>query len=138
MSEGRGTEHAFAFIGHPSIPNRKFSFTPMPRVGAQNSKLYGQLCYGWDLSHVKAPKNKINLALIIEMYKSFPQKDSFFIIPKSGEPTAYFFNKLAGNASLMEQLKTGVSEADIRKSWEPALNNFKTTRKKYLLYPDFK
>jgi uncharacterized protein YbbC (DUF1343 family) len=138
MSEGRGTEHAFAYIGHPSIPNRKFSFTPAPRVGAQNSKLYGQLCYGWDLSHVKAPTNKINLALIIEMYKSFPQKDSFFIIPKSGAPTDYFFNKLAGNASLMEQLKTGVSEADIRKSWEPALTNFKAIRKKYLLYPDFK
>jgi uncharacterized protein YbbC (DUF1343 family) len=37
----------------------------------------------------------------------------------------------------MEQLKTGASEATIRKSWEPALTQFKTIRKKYLLYPDF-
>ena len=82
-------------------------------------------------------KDKINLALIIEMYQSFPQKDSFFLTPKSLEPTAYFFNKLAGNATLMQQLKEGATEAAIRKSWEPALSTFKAKRKKYLLYPDF-
>ena len=138
MSEGRGTEHAFAFIGHPSIRNQSFSFVPAPRVGAMSSKLYGQKCFGWDLTQKNPLNNKIDIALIIEMYQSFPQKDSFFIRPKSGELTAYFFNKLAGNASLMDQLKLGVSEADIRKSWEPALNNFNSIRKKYLLYPDFK
>jgi len=137
MSEGRGTPHAFAYIGHPSITNQKFSFTPNPRVGAMSSKLYGQTCYGWDLTQTKPPKDKINLALIIEMYQSFPQKDSFFLIPKTVEPTAYFFNKLAGNASLMQQLKEGASEAEIRKTWEPALLGFKKIRKKYLLYTDF-
>lgn len=137
MSEGRGTAHAFAYIGHPSIRNQKFSFTPNPRVGAMSSKLYGQTCYGWDLTKVNPPKDKIDLALIIEMYKSFPQKDSFFLSPKNLEPTAYFFNKLAGNASLMRQLKEGKSETDIRRSWEPELIAFKKIRKKYLLYKDF-
>jgi len=137
MSEGRGTPHAFAYIGHPSISNNHFSFTPGPRLGAMNSKLYGQLCYGWDLTNKMPLRHQIDLKLIIEIYKSFPQKDSFFIRPKSGEPTAYFFNKLAGNATLMEQLKAGVSEADIRKSWEPQLSEYKTKRKKYLLYADF-
>jgi uncharacterized protein YbbC (DUF1343 family) len=137
MSEGRGTPHAFAYIGHPSITNQKFSFVPNPRVGAMSSKLYGQTCYGWDLTQTKPPKDKINLAFIIEMYKSFPQKDSFFLMPKTVEPTAYFFNKLAGNASLMQQLKEGASEAEIRKTWEPALLGFKKIRKKYLLYTDF-
>ena len=137
MSEGRGTAHAFAYIGHPSITNQKFSFVPNPRLGAMSSKLYGQTCYGWDLSQTAPPENKIDLALIIEMYKSYPQKDSFFITPKSLEPTAYFFNKLAGNASLMQQLKEGSSEAAIRNSWEPQLAAFKKIRKKYLLYKDF-
>jgi len=135
MSEGRGTAHAFAYIGHPSITNKSFSFTPNPRVGAMSSKLYGQQCYGWDLTKQTPPKDKIDLALIIEMYKSFPQKDSFFLAPKTKEPTAYFFNKLAGNANLMQQLKDGASEADIRKTWEPGLTAFKKIRKKYLLYP---
>jgi uncharacterized protein YbbC (DUF1343 family) len=137
MSEGRGTPHAFAYIGHPSIKNQNFNFTPNPRVGAMSSKLYGQICYGWDLTKVKPPNNKIDLGLIIEMYKSFPQKDSFFLNPKSTDPTKYFFNKLAGNATLMQQLQSGVSEADIRKSWEPSLIAFKKIRKKYLLYKDF-
>ena len=137
MSEGRGTAHAFAYIGHPSIPRQTFSFTPNPRVGAMSSKLYGQTCYGWDLTKTAPPKDKINLGLIIEMYKSFPQKDSFFLETKSKEPTAYFFNKLAGNASLMQQLKDGASEAEIRKTWEPGLTAFKIIRKKYLLYKDF-
>lgn len=137
MSEGRGTPHAFVYIGHPSIRNQNFSFTPNPRVGAMSSKLYGQTCYGWDLTKTKPPKDKIDLALIIEMYKSFPQKDSFFLNPNSTDPTKFFFNKLVGNASLMQQLQNGVSEAEIRKSWEPSLIAFKKIRKKYLLYKDF-
>ena len=137
MSEGRGTPHAFAYIGHPSIKKQKFSFTPNPRVGAMSSKLYGQTCYGWDLTKVNPPKNKIDLALIIEMYKSFPQKDSFFLNPKSTDPTKFFFNKLVGNATLMQQLQNDVSEADIRKSWEPSLIAYKKIRRKYLLYKDF-
>ena len=137
LSEGRGTPNAFANIGHPSITSQQYSFTPAPRIGAMSSKLYGQKCYGWDLSKTTPPKNIIDIALIIEIYKSFPQKDSFFIRPKSGEPTAYFFNKLAGNATLMQQLIAGTSEAEIRKSWEPRLTAFKTMRKKYLLYTDF-
>ena len=137
MSEGRGTPHAFAYIGHPSIRNQNFSFTPNPRVGAMSSKLYGQTCYGWDLTKAKPPKDKIDIVLIIEMYKSFPQKDSFFLNPNSTDPTKFFFNKLVGNASLMQQLQNGVSEADIRKSWEPSLIAYKKIRKKYLLYKDF-
>ena len=136
MSEGRGTAHAFAQIGHPSIQGKSFSFIPGPRTGAMSSKLYGQTCYGWDLSKQQAT-NKIDLDLIIEMYQAFPVKDSFFIEPKSKLATDYFFNKLAGNATLMEQLKSGQSAASIRASWQPGLAAFKLMRKKYLLYKDF-
>ena len=45
--------------------------------------------------------------------------------------------KAAGNAALMQQIKEGKTEAEIRKSWEPQLTAFKQIRKKYLLYPDF-
>jgi uncharacterized protein YbbC (DUF1343 family) len=48
-----------------------------------------------------------------------------------------FFDKLAGNNELWKQIKNGVSEKDIRKSWEPELSNYKKIRKKYLLYKDF-
>ena len=137
MSEGRGTTHAFSYIGHPSIPNKTFSFTPNARLGAMSSKLYGQLCYGWDLTKDNKIPKQIDLDLIIEMYQSFPTKDSFFIHTTGNTPRDYYFNKLAGNALLMEQIKAGVSATAIRASWQPGLKWFKAIRRKYLLYKDF-
>jgi uncharacterized protein YbbC (DUF1343 family) len=67
----------------------------------------------------------------------FPDKENFFIKPKSGNMDESFFNKLAGNATLMQQVTSGMSESEIRKSWQPKLDAFKSIRKKYLLYTDF-
>jgi uncharacterized protein YbbC (DUF1343 family) len=142
LSEGRGTNKQFQVFGHPSLPKNLYSFTPNPNEGAKNSKLYGQLCYGWDLSGtpeevLATVEGRIQLKWLMEAYNLFPKKDSFFIIPKSGKMEESFFNKLAGNNELWQQIKKGVSEADIRKSWEPGLSEFKAIRKKYLLYEDF-
>lgn len=136
LSEGRGTEHAFAYIGHPLSTHTEFSFTPIARPGATQPKLKDQLCYGWDLTKTMAP-NRIDLELLIEMYKAFPQKDSFFIHTTGNTPRDYFFNKLAGNNTLMQQIQMGVSPTVIRESWQKDLANFKLIRKKYLLYKDF-
>lgn len=142
LSEGRGTNKQFQVFGHPSLPKSLYSFTPNPNEGAKKSKLYGQLCYGWDLSGspeevLMKVDNKVQLKWLMEAYKLFPQKDSFFIVPKSGNMEQSFFTKLAGNNELWQQIKTGKSEEEIRKSWEPELSNFKQIRKKYLLYEDF-
>ena len=142
LSEGRGTNKQFQVFGHPSLPKNLYSFTPNPNEGAKSSKLYGQLCYGWDLSGTPEEvlakvDNRIQLKWLMEAYRLFPKKDSFFIIPKSGKMEESFFNRLAGNNELWQQIKNGVSEADIRKSWEPKLSEFKAIRKKYLLYEDF-
>jgi uncharacterized protein YbbC (DUF1343 family) len=77
----------------------------------------------------------VQLKWVLEAYKLFPQKDSFFIRPKTGN--VYFFDKLAGTDELRKQIVGGRSEAEIRKSWQPKLDAFKATRKKYLLYKDF-
>jgi len=137
LSEGRGTEHAFAYIGHPLNTYKEFSFTPISRVGATQPKLKDQLCYGWDLTKTKPPTTSIDIELFLEMYKAYPQKDSFFIHTTGNTPRDYYFNKLAGNSSLMEQIQSGVSATDIRASWQKDLAHFKMIRKKYLLYKDF-
>lgn len=142
LSEGRGTAKPFQWFGHPSLPKNLFSFTPNPTEGAKNSKLYGQLCYGWDLSGsvdkvLNETNGRLQLKWLLDAYRLFPQKDSFFIIPKSGNMEESFFNKLAGNNDLWQQVKAGLSEDDIRKSWKPKLTQFKSIRKKYLLYKDF-
>ena len=142
LSEGRGTSKQFQVFGHPSYSKNLFSFTPNPNDGAKSSKLYGQVCYGWDLSGTADEvfnkiDSRVQLKWLIEAYKLFPKKDSFFIYPKSGKMEESFFNKLAGNNDLWQQIVAGKTEEEIRKSWEPKLSEFKTIRKKYLLYEDF-
>jgi uncharacterized protein YbbC (DUF1343 family) len=142
LSEGRGTNKQFQVFGHPSLPKNLYAFTPNPNEGAKSSKLYGQVCYGWDLSGtpdevLSKVDNKVQLKWLIEAYKLFPEKNKFFILPKSGNMEESFFNKLAGNNDLWQQIAAGKSEEEIRKSWEPKLTGFKTIRKKYLLYKDF-
>jgi uncharacterized protein YbbC (DUF1343 family) len=135
LSEGRGTAKPFQLFGHPSLPKNLISFTPRSMPGATNPKHKDQVCYGWDLSGspeevLKKTDAKIQLKYIIEAYRLFPNKDSFFRSNGS-------FNRLAGNDVLMNQIRNGVAEEEIRKSWEPALQEFRLTRKKYLLYEDF-
>jgi uncharacterized protein YbbC (DUF1343 family) len=142
LSEGRGTPTPFEVFGDPSLPKNLYSFTPQPNEGAKSSKHYGQKCYGWNLhgtvEEVLAKvDNRIQLKWLIEAYRLFPAKDSFFLIPKSGKMEESFINKLAGNNELWQQIKAGKTEAEIRASWEPALSEFKKIRKKYLLYADF-
>lgn len=48
---------------------------------------------------------------------------------------AKFFNMLAGSDQLYNQLKAGMSEAQIRKSWQADLERFKAIRKQYAIYP---
>jgi uncharacterized protein YbbC (DUF1343 family) len=144
ISEGRGTDKPFQIFGHPSLPKTLYQFTPTSRDGAKDPKLKGQVCYGWNLSGTNAEvlnkiNNKIQLEWLLKAYKLFPDKANFFLTSNKAamQETDYFFNKLAGNATLMQQIKSGKTESEIRKSWEPQLSAFKKIRKKYLLYPDF-
>jgi len=135
LSEGRGTDMPFQIFGHPLLPRNLYSFVPKPNEGAKSSKHYYETCYGWNLHGttddvLKKVDNHVQLKWLIEAYKLFPGKDSFFLKTNS-------FNRLAGNDILMQQIKDGVSEKEIRKSWEDGLMKFKAVRRKYLLYEDF-
>lgn len=142
LSEGRGTPRPFQVFGHPSLPSTLYAFTPQPNEGAKSSKHYGKTCYGWDLGGspdevLEKTDHKVQLKWLREAYRLFPDKSQFFILPKSGDMEASFFNKLAGNNELWQQIVQDLPEATIRKSWEPGLLAFKKIRAKYLLYEDF-
>lgn len=135
LSEGRGTDKPFQIFGHPSLPKTLYAFTPKPNAGAKTSKCFYQLCYGWNLSGtneaiLKKLNKKIDLSYLIEAYKLFPGKDSFFL--KND-----FIKKLVGNDVFATQIKQQKTATEIRESWEPGLSDFKKIRKKYLLYKDF-
>jgi uncharacterized protein YbbC (DUF1343 family) len=121
-------------FGHPSLPKNLISFTPRSKEGAVNPKLKDQLCYGWDISAspekvLDQVNGQIQLKWLLEAYRLFPDKEKFFLANN-------FFNRLAGNDILMKQIKEGKSEEEIRKSWQPGLDQFKKIRKKYLIYAD--
>ena len=124
VSVGRGTEKQFQIYGSPFLPKSEFSFTPIPNFGAKEPLYKNQLCYGEDLT--KAAKvSKLELKWIIKAYNETSDKTKFF------NP---FFTKLAGTKKLQQQIEAGTSDADIRKSWEKGLSEFKVMRKKYLIY----
>ena len=75
-------------------------------------------------------QRKIDIQLLLNIYPEFEPMDKFFLENN-------FFNKLAGSAELMMQLKGGLSEEEIRLSWQDDITTFKKVRKQYLLYPDF-
>ncbi|MFD2513416.1 exo-beta-N-acetylmuramidase NamZ domain-containing protein [Pontibacter locisalis] len=128
VSVGRGTPTPFQVIGSPYYTGRGFSFTPVSTPGATNPPYKGQTCYGMDLTQ-PSDAQPFTLSYLLEMYQNSTEKDKFF---------NNFFEKLAGTSKLREQVKSGKTEAEIRASWEPELSKYKTMRKQYLLYPDFK
>ena len=133
MSIGRGTDKPFRLLGYPDFPEGTITFTPKNIPGiATNPPCLGKQCSGFDLSDmgliIMKNNNFININLIIEAYKLFPQKDKFF---------TPLFDKLAGTKKLREQIIAGKTAEEIQQSWQKDLDAFKQIRKKYLLYPDF-
>ncbi|MBS4013474.1 MAG: DUF1343 domain-containing protein [Bacteroidetes bacterium] len=134
ISVGRGTEFPFQIYGHSKLPNNKYSYTFKPEsiTSAPNPPQLDKVCYGINLTTLKIfdirDDAKINLDYLIDAYNNFPEKDKFF---------NNFFNRLAGNNKLQEQIKQGMSADDIRATWKDELDAFKLIRKKFLLYPDF-
>jgi uncharacterized protein YbbC (DUF1343 family) len=135
VSVGRGTEMPFQIIGFPGNEEKEFSFKPVSIPGAsKNPKHKEVLCYGLNLqvlgeAYMRNEK-RLNFQWLIDMYAAYPIKSNFF-------RTDGFFNLLAGNSQLQQQISDGKTEAEIQASWEPALQEFKVMRRKYLLYSDF-
>jgi uncharacterized protein YbbC (DUF1343 family) len=125
VSVGRGTDKPFEQWGHPDYQGKlNHTFTPKSTVGATKPLLENQICYGIKLDN--APEN-LDISQLLKAYQLSPQKDAFF---------NSFFEKLAGTRVLRQQIIKGKSEAEIRASWQPELEQFKKIRKKYLLYQD--
>lgn len=135
MSVARGTDFPFQAFGHPKLNKGTFYFTPEPSHGAQDPKYNNEKCRGYDLRSFGGKYiveyKKVYLYWMMDAFQGYGQQNDFFL-------TNNFFNLLAGNQLLKQQLLLGTSEEKIRKSWEPALSEYKAMRKQYLLYPDFK
>jgi uncharacterized protein YbbC (DUF1343 family) len=126
VSLGRGTEKQFQIYGSPFLPESEFnfSFTPQPNFGAKDPVYNGTLCFGEDLTEIRKVY-RLELKWLLKAYENTPDKTVFF---------NDFFTKLAGTKKLREQIEAGMTEKEIRKTWQEGLEQFKEVRKKYLLY----
>ncbi len=139
ISQGRGTNFPFQVLGNPMLVGKySFSFTPVSIKGMSETPLHmDQKCYGIDLreydTDIFKKTGHINLRWLIEMYQAYPEKEKFFDFKQNNQIGN--FDKLAGTDKLKQQIIDGKSEEEIRSSWEPDLSEYKSMRKKYLLYP---
>jgi len=127
VSMGRGTEKQFQIYGSPFLKNMDFTFTPKPNEGAKDPVHNGVKCFGEDLSTHKTIDG-LSLEWLLKAYKNTSDKEKFF---------NNFFIKLAGTDQLQKQIEKGLTEKEIRSTWEAGIEDFKETRRKYLLYTDF-
>ena len=126
VSIGRGTDKQFQVYGSPFIADVdiNYCFTPQPNKGAKYPKHQGIECCGFDLSDGER-LNEINLSYLLKMYSSALDKDKFF---------NNFFTKLAGTKTLQQQIEQGLTEAEIKATWQKGLKRFIKIREKYLIY----
>lgn len=130
ISVARGTKFPFKAIGYPNEGFGSFAFAPLSIPGVADKPLHmNKICYGTDLRSVTSPIKGFDLRYLIEYRNKFTDFKQFMLYHD-------FFNLLAGNNILQQQLEQNLPEEAIRRSWEPKLSAYKALRKKYLLYSE--
>jgi uncharacterized protein YbbC (DUF1343 family) len=127
VNAGRGTESQFQRYGAPFLDSTAydFSYVRKPNFGSKNPKHTGKKCFGKDLSAWPG-MSEVSLQWLIDAYNNATDKKLVF--NRSG------FTKHAGTEKLQQQIEAGLSEKEIKNSWQSDLEKFKQIRSKYLLY----
>lgn len=126
LSLGRGTLFPFQTYGYPDPKFGNFTFTPISIDGmSKNPPHLNQICHGRDLRN-ESINHQFSLEYLLEAYQKSEMKEKFF----NG-----FFNTLAGTDELKKMILEGKTAAEIETSWAEDLQNYRTLRSKYILYP---
>jgi uncharacterized protein YbbC (DUF1343 family) len=131
VSIGRGTHFPFQVIGFPDKKMGAFSFTPQSIDGMSKNPLHeGIICYGEDLRAV-SQSSQFTLDYFLQWYKKIDAPEKFW-------KSKSWMELLSGNKQIYHQIHEGMSEAEIKKTWQKELDQYLAIlRKKYLLYSDF-
>lgn len=123
ISIGRGTTFPFQIIGSPIVTDSLFSFTPISISGMSKYPKHKNIeCHGSNLQNIKYPRFTLRYLI------------NFLKIKGHNINRPDFFNLLAGNDTLIQQVKSGLSYSKIEESWQSELDKFDLSRKKYLIY----
>jgi uncharacterized protein YbbC (DUF1343 family) len=142
LSEGRGTDRPFEWVGAPWIDARAWvdalntanvrgvRFTPADKA-PDSSKFAGQLCHGVSiqiLDRLELRPMQLGVTLLETARSLTPGGRAQLQLTPST------FDQLAGTDRLRTDLEAGKSAADIATGWESDLQRFRTRRARYLLY----
>ncbi|MBI4428779.1 MAG: DUF1343 domain-containing protein [Ignavibacteriales bacterium] len=145
LSEGRGTERPFEYLGAPYVNGKEWAktlnsfklpgvtfepihFTPRDIANVTaNPKHKGQDCEGvfvnvWDREKYEPVRTAVYL--LWSAKKLFPRNLQW----------RNALERLAGTPKLRQSVEAGVEPAQIVESWKEELERFTAIRKKYLLY----
>ena len=133
MSVGRGTSKPFQAIGYPDKRFGSIVYTPQIKLGEDsNPRHKDRLCYGTDYTSVSLPKRQIALGPLLDYYRKADSLGLQLINQRQ------LFDLLAGTKKLRQQISSGLSEEEIRASWQAGLKAFQAKRARYLLYTDYR
>ena len=133
MSVGRGTEKPFQAIGYPDERFGDAVYTPTVKIGEDsNPRHKGKRCYGTDYTSMRLPQRQLALSPLLDYYRKADSLGLQLINQRQ------LFDLLAGTKKLRVQLSAGLSEAEIRFSWQAGLKAFRDKRARYLLYSDYR
>lgn len=142
ISEGRGSEKPFEYIGAPFIDSaaliEKLTSAKLPGVAFEPiqfiptfSKFTGELCHG--LRVIPTDRKSFRpvltgVALVKAVHDLYPDQFQF----RTGAPS--YFDQLAGVGYIREDILAGKSVATIEAKWLPDVEAFRARRRSYLLY----
>ena len=130
VSIGRGTDFPFQVIGGTDPSLGDFQFKPVSIPGVSDHPLNeGKVCYGIDLRELRKTPT-FTLGYFLEFWQKYEDK-SVFLTRES------WFDLLAGTDQLLKWIREGKTDKDIEILLTPEIEEYKSIRKKYLLYPDF-
>lgn len=126
VNAGRGTSNQFQIFGSPFLETSVFEYeyTPQSMNGAKYPKHENKLCYGMNLENQNT-LDYLNLDWLLQAYHHTQDQSAFF---------NDFFNKLAGNSSLREQIQKAKTAQEIRESWQVDLEAYRVKIQPYLMY----
>lgn len=142
VSEGRGSEKPFEYIGAPFIDSAaliaRLEAAKLPGVAFKPvsftptiSKFVGEKCNGaWVIptNRDKFQPFRTGVAMVKAVHDLYPGQFKF----REGNPS--YFDQLAGVGYIREDILAGKSVDEIEAKWQPGLEAFREKRKKYLLY----
>ena len=148
VSEGRGTTRPFELVGAPWVAAERFAgamnrrelpgvfFRPVVFEPTFHKHMK-QACAGCQI-HVRDRRTFQPVATAVALIEAFrvcdPSQFAWKNPPYEYEHDRLPIDVLAGSSALREQVEAGMSAADIARSWEAPVAEFRKVRERFLLY----